>query len=390
MTAPIETKSTPKESRRRARRRSEEGPALGSDPFEESSATFDPFEEALSLIDQSAPPSPAPAGQWRRVELQSVPAPSAEPQAAEPAKPERPAEPTPLVRPTRPLTPRTSEVELPDDTSWLERLIDPEERRHVAALMHLAESETGYDRFGLSPRVLRSAFPALYALYRLYFRVDSVGHEHIPLDGPVVMASNHAGLLPFDGAMICVDTVLGTDPPRLPRAVVDRWAGALPWVNVFYARVGQVIGTRENVADLLDNDQLLLVFPEGRHGVMKTVDQRYQLQRFNVGFVEQALIARAPVVPVAVLGSDDQTPILFDLEPIAKALGLPTFPITPTFPWLGPLGLLPYPVKYQIVYGEPLCFQEQYGPEDAEDPQLVRYLAGQVRERVQHLLDEHR
>ena len=159
---------------------------------------------------------------------------------------------------------------------------------------------------------------------------------------------------------------------------------------MFYARVGQVIGTRENFADLLDEGQLVLVFPEGIEGIRKTIAQRYRLQRFRVGFVEQALRSRAPIVPMAVIGSDDQTPILYDLKPLARWLGLPVAPITPTFPWLGPLGLLPYPVRYRIVYGEPLHFHERFGPEGAEDARLVRYLANQVRRAVQQLMDRKR
>jgi 1-acyl-sn-glycerol-3-phosphate acyltransferase len=186
-----------------------------------------------------------------------------------------------------------------------------------------------------------------------------------------------------------VDVALHTDPPRLPRAIVDRWAGSLPWVNIFYARLGQVIGTRENFADLLDEGQLVLVFPEGIDGIRKTVAQRHRLQHFRVGFVERALRARAPIVPVAFVGSDDQAPILYDVKPLAKLLGLPVAPITPTFPWLGPLGLLPYPVSYKIVYGEPLDYHERFGPEGAEDARLVRYLANQVRRSVQLLVDRN-
>jgi 1-acyl-sn-glycerol-3-phosphate acyltransferase len=120
------------------------------------------------------------------------------------------------------------------------------------------------------------------------------------------------------------------------------------------------------------------------------VTQRYRVQRFHVGFVEAALRARAPVVPMAVIGADDQAPILYDLSNLARRLSLPFFPVTPTFPWLGPLGLVPYPVPYRIVYGDPLPFHEKFGPEEADDPQLVRYLAGQVRREVQLLLDRHR
>jgi 1-acyl-sn-glycerol-3-phosphate acyltransferase len=244
-----------------------------------------------------------------------------------------------------------------------------------------------YDRFGLSPAVLRRAFPFFYALHRLYFRVNSRGHEHLPERGSAIIASNHGGLLPFDGAMLIVDILLNSDPPRLARSIVDRFAGDLPWVGVFYARIGQVIGTRENFADLLADDQLVLVFPEGVAGIRKTIAQRNRLQTFHVGFVEEALRSGTPIVPTAVVGADDQAPILYDFSALAKRLGLPALPITPTFPLLGPLGLLPYPVRYRIVYGEPLDFHERFGPEDADDARLVRYLARQVRHRVQQLVD---
>jgi 1-acyl-sn-glycerol-3-phosphate acyltransferase len=151
-----------------------------------------------------------------------------------------------------------------------------------------------------------------------------------------------------------------------------------------------VVGTRENFSDLLDDDQLVMVFPEGMEGVRKTVTQRYRLQHFRVGFIEHALRAGVPIIPVAFVGSDDQAPILYDIKPLAKRLGLPVAPITPTFPWLGPLGLLPYPVSYKIVYGEPLMFHQRFGPDGAEDSRLVRYLANQVRRSVQLLLDRNR
>ena len=159
---------------------------------------------------------------------------------------------------------------------------------------------------------------------------------------------------------------------------------------MFYARVGQVIGTRKNFADLLQDGQLVLVFPEGIDGIRKNVTQRYRLQNFRVGFVEQALREGAPIIPMAYVGSDDQSPILYDIKPLAKRLGLPVLPITPTFPLLGPLGLLPYPISYKIVYGEPLRFHERFGPEGADDPRLVRYLANQVRRSVQVLVDRNR
>ena len=287
-------------------------------------------------------------------------------------------------------TPPLAEIELAPPKGLVDRLLNSDERRILAALAHLVEGEAPYDRFGYSPEVMKTTFLLFHTLYRLYFRVRSEGHEHIPDEGPTVLAGNHGGLLPFDAAMAVIDGALHTDPPRLVRTVVDRWAGALPWVNLFYARVGQVVGTRENFAKLLREGQLLLVFPEGIEGIRKTIAHRYRLQEFRVGFIEHALRARAPIVPVAFIGSDDQSPILFDIKPLARRLGIPVAPITPTFPWFGPLGMLPYPVSYRIVYGEPLLYHERFGPEGADDSRLVRYLANQVRREVQLLIDRNR
>ena len=112
------------------------------------------------------------------------------------------------------------------------------------------------------------------------------------------------------------------------------------------------------------------------------LSQRYRLQEFRVGFIEQALRAQVPIVPVAFVGSDDQSPMLYNIKPLARLLGVPLAPVTPTFPWLGPLGLLPYPVSYKIVYGEPLEFHRDYSADDAQDSRLVQYLAKRVRHRV--------
>jgi 1-acyl-sn-glycerol-3-phosphate acyltransferase len=358
--------------------------ALGSDPFADD-PEGDPFLDRLAQL--AVEPATVPASETSGGAARPAP-PAAADTAAHGAR-RAPLPPSSLRR-TWASTPRLAEVELTDRPGWLDRLLSDDERKRLAALHHLVDGEAPYDRYGFSPGAAHTSFPFFLALYRWYFRVQSEGHEHLPVEGPALLASNHGGLLPFDGAMTVVDVLLHTDPPRLPRAIVDRWAGSLPWVNVFFARVGQVIGTRENFADLLDDGQLVLVYPEGMEGIRKTVTQRYRLQRFHVGFVEEALRGRAPIVPMAVLGSDDQAPILADLKPLARRLGLPVAPITPTFPWLGPLGLLPYPVRYRIVYGEPLCFHERFGPEGADDARLVRYLANQVRRTVQLLIDRNR
>ncbi len=342
-------------------------PVLGRDPFE-AQEEFDPFAILT-----------ATAGTLR-VAASGRDAPSVEGLEPDPVVPlslHRRRRPAPLLADLDPVPPR----------GIVERWLGADERQRLASLQHLVDSELPYDRMGLSPDVLRRTFPIFYALYRLYFRVRSQGHEHLPTRGPAIVAANHGGLLPFDGAMLILDVLLHSDPPRLLRSIVDRWAGELPWVNIFYARVGQVIGTRENFDDLLSDDQMVLVFPEGVAGIRKTIAQRNRLQTFHMGFVEEALRHQTPIVPAAVIGSDDQTPILYDLPNLARRLGLPALPITPTFPWFGPLGLLPYPVRYRLVYGEPLAFHERFAPKDADDPRLVRYLARQVRHRIQRLVD---
>lgn len=349
-------------------------PALGSDPFAVDKDEPDPFLEGMLLLRQT---DAMPAARRPRIDSPRRPAIAVRNRTQ--AKEREWIE-----------VPELSEVELPDRTSWVDRLLSDEERRRIAAIAHLAGGDAAYDRFGLSADVVRNTLPILTALYRIYFRVRSCGHENIPKRGPVILAGNHAGVLPFDAAMVVTDLLLKCDPPRLARTVVDRWAGTLPWVNIFYARAGQVTGSRENFADLLASGQAVMVLPEGMNGALKPFSERYRLQDFRVGFIEQSLAAGAPIVPTAVVGSDDQMPVLFDLSKFAKRFGMPMLPITPTFPWLGPLGLLPYPVSYEIVYGEPLRFYERYSAEDARDPELLRFLSRQVRRAVQRLVDQHR
>jgi 1-acyl-sn-glycerol-3-phosphate acyltransferase len=365
------------------------GGALGHDPFE-GIAEPDPYLERLDGLELRSATAPGSPGARNLRFPSEPPAPlrRGDP-PAERSRRRAPAAPARLLRRRPSTTPPLGEIELPEPQGWLDRLIGEDERRRLAALGHLIEGEAAFDRYGFSPETARRAFPLFHALYRFYFRVRSQGHNHIPVEGPVVLAANHGGLLPFDAAMGVIDILLHTNPTRLARAIVDRWAGSLPWINIFFARVGQVIGTRKNFADLLGDEQLVMVFPEGIDGIRKPITQRHWLQRFRVGFVEQALRSRAPIVPMAFIGSEDQAPILYDVKPLARWLGLPVAPITPTFPWLGPMGLLPYPVSYRIVYGEPLHFHERFGPEGADDARLVRYLANQVRCEVQLLVDRN-
>ena len=303
-----------------------------------------------------------------------------------PEAPRKPAEAASSMLSRRRLAQVAAE-ELPE--GWL-ALLGEAERRRLAAMQDWVEAGVATDPLGLSPAWVRRAFPFFFALHRLYFRVSGEGRRHIPAEGPAVLVANHGGVLPFDGAMLVMDVLLHSDPPRLPRALVDRFVGRLPWLREAFPRVGQVVGTRESFRRLLAAGELVLVFPEGTPGIAKPLPRRHRLERFHPGFVQEALRARVPVIPVAIVGADRQQPVLTDLRPLARVLGLPFFPVTPTFPWLGPLGLLPLPVHYHLVYGEPLRFYERHGPEAADDRQLTERLATRVRCALQRILDRHR
>jgi len=270
----------------------------------------------------------------------------------------------------------------------LVRTLDGERGLERLETMPFRDAGFGYDRFGLERESLWTAYVLFRALYRHYFRVQSTGLEHVPTTGRAILASNHSGLLPFDGGMIAIDLLERLDPPRSLRSIVDHFAFALPYVGLFMNRTGQVPGTADNFADLIEQEELVLVFPEGTKGIVKPYREKYHLRAFNVGFVELALEHRAPIVPVSVVGAEEQAPVLFGSKSLGRRLGMPIFPVTPTFPLLGPLGLLPYPSQYFITYGEPLHIYEHYPAQAARDPEVLRRIASSVQERVQALLEE--
>jgi 1-acyl-sn-glycerol-3-phosphate acyltransferase len=199
----------------------------------------------------------------------------------------------------------------------------------------------GYDAFGMHRDWLVLARALLGPLYGRYFRVSSFGSEHIPRDGPAILIANHAGTLPIDAAMICLDVAEHTQPPRMPRIVVDRFVPRMPVFGSLASRVGAVSGTPGNVRHLLENGELCLIFPEGLPAIGKPVRERYVLREFRVGYAEIALRMRVPILPVAVIGSEEQWPQLGRL-PIPM-LGAPYLPIVAT--------PLPLPVHYRIHYG---------------------------------------
>jgi 1-acyl-sn-glycerol-3-phosphate acyltransferase len=239
-------------------------------------------------------------------------------------------------------------------------------------------NEFGVDPYGFDADFALAAAAPFVWLYRNYFRVQLHGVEHVPSEGRVLLVSNHSGQLPFDAAMLAVALLVEKDPPRVARALVEKWVPTLPFVSTFFARVGQVVGTPENCRRLLAADEAILVFPEGVRGLNKPFSERYRLRPFGAGFMRLALEAGAPIVPVGVVGAEEQAPALVDVKPLARLLNMPAFPITPT------LLPLPLPTRYHVYFGPPMRFT---GSADDEDAVLERQVA-EVQGAVQALLEQ--
>ena len=239
-------------------------------------------------------------------------------------------------------------------------------------------NEYGVDPYGLDLDFAVAAVAPFLWLYRKYFRVEVHGIERVPAEGRVLLVPNHSGQLPFDAAMLAISLLIEMDPPRYVRALVEKWVPTLPFVSSFYARLGQVVGTPENCRRLLAAEEAIMVFPEGVRGLNKPFRERYRLQDFGLGFMRLALEAEAPIVPVGIVGAEEQAPALADLRPLARLLSMPSLPVTPT-----PLAL-PLPTRYHIHFGQPMRFTGSADDEDALLEEKVRA----VKRTIQALLDE--
>jgi 1-acyl-sn-glycerol-3-phosphate acyltransferase len=246
------------------------------------------------------------------------------------------------------------------------------------------------DEWGFDEEFAEAVYPLFEFLHDVWWRVDTDGVRNVPAHGRALLVSNHAGsLFPFDAPMILLSIMKRHPLPRWARFLVLDWAFVLPFISAFMRRVGGVPASKHNAERLLEQDELVMVFPEGAKGTGKQFSERYRLQRFGRGgFVEVALRTGAPIVPVAVVGSEEIYPMLRDSRLLAKAVGAPFVPITPTFPWLGPLGLIPLPSKWRIEFCEPIDLSH-HGPEAAEDRRLLFEVTEQVRETIQGKLYEN-
>jgi 1-acyl-sn-glycerol-3-phosphate acyltransferase len=252
-------------------------------------------------------------------------------------------------------------------------------RRHVTG-------EYDTDEWGLDWEFVEAARPFLSFLYKTYWRVETAGLDKIPVEGRALLVANHSGQIPWDGTMIT--TAVLTDHPaqRLVRCLYADWIPRLPFFSSWLVRLGQTLETEENGTRLLDQGHLVAVFPEGDKGIGKLHKDRYQLARFgDGGFVRMALTTQSSIIPVSVVGAEETYMALAKSRTLATVTGLPYVPITPRFPWLGLLGLVPLPSKWYIDVGEPIAL-DRYSSDSAHNLVLVAQLTDHVRNAVQEMI----
>jgi 1-acyl-sn-glycerol-3-phosphate acyltransferase len=257
----------------------------------------------------------------------------------------------------------------------------------LQSALYFAWHSDDVDEFGSDRRFTETILPFFEFLYSVWWRVETTGIEHVPGRGPGLIVTNHSGVLPYDGVMVKL-AVRHEHPARRDcrMLALDMFA-LLPVLAPLLAKSGSVRANPENGERLLKQGELVGVFPEGVKGVGKYYKDRYRLARFGRGgFVRIALRAGAPIIPCAVVGAEEIHPVIGKADWVGRPLGFPYFPITPTFPVLGPLGLVPLPTKWSIDFADPMDLS-QYGPEAADDPILVNRLAEEVRSIIQRLID---
>jgi 1-acyl-sn-glycerol-3-phosphate acyltransferase len=240
------------------------------------------------------------------------------------------------------------------------------------------------DEYGFDQELTETMLlPMFRQIYRRWFRVEVIGARHLPVDGSALLVANHSGTLPVDSAMTAVAVHDNTPGARHLRMLGADLVFRTPLLGALARKTGQTLACNADAERLLRDGELVGVWPEGFKGVGKPFRDRYKLQRFGRGgFVSAALRTGAPIVPCAIVGAEEIYPKLADIAPLARLLGVPYVPVTPLFPWFGPLGLIPLPSKWYIEFGEPIP-TDGFGAGADDDPMLVFNLTDQVRETIQ-------
>ncbi|BBG04856.1 MULTISPECIES: lysophospholipid acyltransferase family protein [Pseudonocardia] len=285
------------------------------------------------------------------------------------------------VRPAAvPPVPETDDAE--DQPAWeaaLEQALDFLRRRLAG--------DYQVDDFGFDAELTDAmVLPALRPLYKRWFRVETIGTHHIPETGGALLVANHSGTLPLDAVMTTVAVHDDHPAHRHLRLLGADLMFRLPVSGSLARKSGATLACNPDAERLMSSGEVVAVFPEGFKGIGKPFRDRYKLQRFGRGgFVSAALRTGVPIIPCSIVGAEEIYPKIGDLAPLARLFGAPYFPITPTFPLLGPAGLIPLPSKWYIEFGEPIP-TDRHSPADADDPMLVFNLTDQVRETIQHTL----
>jgi 1-acyl-sn-glycerol-3-phosphate acyltransferase len=264
------------------------------------------------------------------------------------------------------------------------------ERKIAGALAFLRRRVTGdyeVDEFGFDAELTDSVLLAPFRpLYDSWFRVETRGIENIPDAGGALVVANHSGTVPIDGIMTSLAVHDHHPSRRYLRALGADLVFQLPFVGEFARKSGTTVACQPDAERLLSGGELVGVWPEGFKGIGKPFSERYKLQRFGRGgFVSAALRSKVPIIPTAIVGAEEIYPIIGNLKSLARLLGVPYLPVTLTFPWLGPLGLVPLPSKWIIEFGEPMR-ADRYPDGAADDPMLIFELTDQVREAIQQMI----
>jgi 1-acyl-sn-glycerol-3-phosphate acyltransferase len=280
--------------------------------------------------------------------------------------------------------------------SWLERLLPgPLARLDAEIADRLAKAplqlnDFGFDPYGFHvPSARRLLLPSAL-LYRYWFRVETHEIRRVP-EGGVLLIANHSGQFGYDGAMLAIAMLLDAAPPRLARGMAEHLFARTPFAGTSLARMGSMIGTPENCVSMLEAGECVMVFPEGARGANKPFKKRYQLQRFGTGFMRLALQTGVPIVPVGIVGAEEQQPGFANLESIGRRLDLPSLPITISQPWFGLLGsAFALPTKYHIWFGEPLEFDGDVWDRDAVIDEKIETVRDAIRSLLARGLAERK
>ena len=265
----------------------------------------------------------------------------------------------------------------------MQRLADSllkDEMKYKLEDLHFHNAGHGYDPFGMHPSAIHLGIGLFSWIYESYFRVLSTGAEKIPSDGAAILAANHSGNLPIDAMMLWNDVIRQTEPSRIVRGIADHFVPALPFIGTLFARGGMVGGSKGNVRSLLEKGELLMIFPEGVPGIIKPWSQKYQLQKFRVGHAQLAILHSCPIIPVAIVGAEEQLPSIKSSRRLGRIFGIEAVPI--------PLIPFPLPVRYRIYYGDPINIQDRYSPEDSDDPAILKAVAEEVKSSVHDLIQQ--